>query len=62
MNTAPPPSWTCWLKWLRPACGAEPGTIERLPRVVAEVLISRGDAVEIPEAEVPAGLKRRRSA
>ena len=48
-----------WVKWIHPLAGSEVGEIERLPRVVAEVFVGRGDAVEISEADVPPVVRRR---
>lgn len=54
------PSLVAWVRWIVPPAGSAVGVVERLPRVLAEVFVSRGDAVEVPEADVPLALRRRR--
>lgn len=60
MSTAVP-SPVVWLRWVSPPQGSEVGEVERLPRVLAEVFVARGAAVEVAEADVPAAAKRRRA-
>ena len=40
-----PLSPVVWIRWLSPPKGSEIGEIDRLPRVLAEVFVERGDAL-----------------
>lgn len=50
-----------WVRWLRPLAGVRVGEVERLARVIAEVLVSTGDAEFVgadaapPRRRAPAG-------
>lgn len=57
--TTLPSSPGVWIRWLVEFGGAAPGDVERLPRVLAEVFISRGSAVVVDEADVPSAAKKR---
>lgn len=58
MSTAVP-SPVVWLRWVSPPQGSEVGEVERLPRVLAEVFVARGAAVEVDPATLPADVRRR---